>query len=437
MSSINRAAVRKMFTNNVGTFVPMISPERQLKRITLAAMLWENQFYLDGKSHAELVQDLVAKVQPEKVADLADVARSKFKLRHIPLLLARELARNGKLQAQTLTKIIQRPDEMSEFLSIYWKDGKTAVSNQIKKGLAACFNKFNEYQLAKWNKNSAAIKLRDVMFLSHPKPQNAEQEALFKRIASDTLETPDTWEVQLSSGADKCDTFTRLMTEKKLGALAFLRNLRNMTQSGVSESLIREYSTQVDVSRVLPFRFIAAARVVPQFEDMLENMMFRALADVPKLPGKTVLVIDVSGSMFGTNISAKSDLDRFDAAAALAVLCREICEQVEIYSFSYDAVRVAPRRGFALVEAISKSQNHGGTALGQSMRTIDSQTSYDRVIVFTDEQSYDRPESPRGKGYLVNVASYQNGVNHSAWNEINGFSEAIVDYIQAFEAEGQ
>ena len=437
MSSINRAVNRPMAQNSVGTQVPMTSPERQLKRITLAAMLWEDQFYLDGKSHAELVRDLVAKVQPEKVADLAGVARSKFKLRHIPLLLARELARNGKLQAQTLTNIIQRPDEMSEFLSIYWKEGKTAVSNQIKKGLAACFNKFNEYQLAKWNKNNAAIKLRDVMFLSHPKPQNAEQEALFKRIASDTLETPDTWEVQLSGGADKCYTFTRLMSEKKLGALAFLRNLRNMAQSGVSETLIRQYSTQVDVSRVLPFRFIAAARIVPQFEDMLENMMFRALADLPKIKGKTVLVIDVSGSMFGTNISAKSDLDRFDAAAALAVLCREICEQVEIYSFSYDAVRVAPRRGFALVEAISKSQNHGGTQLGQAMRTIDSQTSYDRVIVFTDEQSYDRPQSPRGKGYLVNVASYQHGVNHSAWNEINGFSEAIVDYIQAFEAEGQ
>ena len=437
MSSINR--VRNQFSayNSVGTSVPTISAEAQLCRVTLTAMLWENQFYLDGKTHAELVRDLVAKVQPEKVADLAEVARSKFKLRHIPLLLARELARSGRLQAKTLTNIIQRPDEMSEFLSIYWQEGKTAVSNQVKRGLAACFNKFNEYQLAKWNKNRVAIKLRDVMFLSHPKPQTAEQAELFKRIASDTLKTPDTWEVQLSSGADKGETFTRLMQENKLGALAFLRNLRNMTQSGVAESLIREYAAKVDVSKVLPFRFIAAARIVPEYEDMLEQMMFRALADQPKLPGKTVLVIDVSGSMFGTNISEKSDLDRFDAAAALAILCREICESVEIYSFSYNAVRVAPRRGFALVEAISKSQQHGGTQLGTSMQAIDAQTSYDRVIVFTDEQSYDRPLSPRGCGYLVNVASYQHGVNHSAWNEINGFSEAIIDYIQAFERNSQ
>lgn len=434
MSSINRA-VRMPAFNSVGTQVPQINPERQLKRITLAAMLWEKQFYLDGKAHAELVRELVAKVAPSKVEALAQEARTKFKLRHVPLLLARELARHGKLQANALTSVIQRPDEMSEFLSIYWQDGKTAVSNQVKKGLAACFNKFNEYQLAKWNKNSAAIKLRDVMFLSHPKPQSAEQAELFKRVAADTLATPDTWETQLSAGANKCETFTRLMNEKKLGALAFLRNLRNMRDSGVNTDLIRSYAATLDVTKVLPFRYVAAARIVPEFEDMLESMMFRSLATHDKIPGKTVLVIDVSGSMFGSKISSKSDLDRFDAAAALAMLCREVCEEVEIYSFSDRAVRVAPRRGFALREAISSSQYHSGTQLGNAMRTINANGSYDRCIVFTDEQSYDRPEAPRGKGYVVNVASYENGVNHNAWTEVNGFSEAVVDYIQALERE--
>jgi 60 kDa SS-A/Ro ribonucleoprotein len=434
MSSINRVR-REMVTNAVNAKVPAISAERQLKRLTLASMLWDNQFYLNGKTHAELVKDLVAKVDPTKVAYLAEEARSKFKLRHIPLLLARELARHGKLQAQTLTNIVQRPDEMSEFLSIYWQDGKTAVSNQVKKGLAACFNKFNEYQLAKWNKNSAAIKLRDVMFLSHPRPVSDAQAELFKRIAADTLETPDTWETQLSSGADKGKTFTRLINEKKLGALAFLRNLRNMRDSGVSKTLIRSYAQSLDVSKVLPFRYIAAARIVPEFEDMLEAMMFRSLATHAKIPGKTVLLIDVSGSMFGSKISAKSDLDRFDAAAALAILCREVCDEVEIYSFSNSAVKVAPRRGFALAEAINKSQQHNGTALGTSMSQVDSETKYDRVVVFTDEQSFDRPAAPQGKGYIVNVAAYQNGVNHGAWTEISGFSEAVVDYIQALELE--
>ena len=434
MSSINRA-VRVPAFNSVGTQVPQINAERQLKRVTLAAMLWEKQFYLDGKSHAELVRELVAKVAPAKVETLALEARTKFKLRHVPLLLARELARNGKLQANALTSVIQRPDEMSEFLSLYWQEGKSAVSNQVKKGLAACFNKFNEYQLAKWNKNSAAIKLRDVMFLSHPKPQSAEQAELFKRVASNTLITPDTWETQLSAGADKCETFSRLMTEKKLGALAFLRNLRNMRDSGVNTGLIRSYAATLDVSKVLPFRYVAAARIVPEFEDMLESMMFRSLETHDKIPGKTVLVIDVSGSMFGCPISSKSDLDRFDAAAALAMLCREVCEEVEIYSFSDNAVRVAPRRGFALREAISKSQQHGSTHLGRAIQTINANGSYDRCIVFTDEQSYDRPGAPLSKGYVVNVASYEHGVNHNAWTEVNGFSESVIEYIQALERE--
>ena len=135
-------------------------------------------------------------------------------------------------------------------------------------------------------------------------------------------------------------------------------------------------------------------------------------------------------------MSDKSDLDRFDAAAALAVLAREICEEVEIYSFSHGAVRVAPRRGFALVEAIRDSQSHRGTYLGQSMAEINKGTSYDRVIVFTDEQSSDRVPAPKGKGYVINVASYENGINSGAYTTITGMSEAVVDFIQMSEKTG-
>lgn len=421
--------------NAAGLKVRNVTNEQKLLRMTMAHMLWENQFYVDGIKSNEILGYLVKKVKPDFAAAVAQKARTDFKLRHVPLAIMRELARNGKLQANDLNAVIQRPDEMGEFLSLYWKDGKTPISNQVKKGLASALTKFNEYQLAKFDKNSAAVSVRDVLFLTHAKPVNDAQAELFKRIANKQLETPDTWETQLSAGADKRETFTRLMNEKKLGALAFLRNLRNMVQSGVEDLLIRSYGASVNVDKVLPFRFIAAARIVPQFEDMLEQMMFKALEKHEKLPGKTVLVIDVSGSMFGAKVSAKSDLDRFDAAAALAVLCREICEQVEIFSFSYDAKRVAPRRGFALVEAIRSSQDHGGTQLGKSLRTIYSHVGkHDRCIVFTDEGTYDRVEAPKCKhGYVLNVAAYENGINHQDWMTITGFSEAVLDYIQMFE----
>lgn len=435
MSSLNMRAVAAPAFNAAGTKVRNISNEQKLLRLTMANMLWEKQFYVDGEDTVTALQNVVSKVKPDYAAAVALKARTDFKLRHVPLAIMRELARKSKLKAEDLAAVIQRPDEMGEFLALYWKEGKTPISNQVKKGLASALTKFNEYQLAKFDKNSASVSLRDVMFLTHAKPANTAQEELFKRIANKQLETPDTWETQLSAGADKKETFTRLMLENKLGALAFLRNLRNMVQAGVSSDLIRAYGETLNVEKVLPFRFLSAARIVPQYEDMLEQMMFKALEKHEKLPGKTVLLIDVSGSMFGTKVSAKSDLDRFDAAASLAVLCREICEQVEIFSFSDNAVRVAPRRGFALVEAIRNSQYHSGTKLQASLHTVYAQVGrHDRCIVFTDEASYDQVQKPMAKhGYVLNVAAYENGINHKDWMTITGFSEAVIDYIQMVE----
>lgn len=423
--------------NDAGTPVRSISDEKQLSRLTMANMLWEDQFYVDGVESAKRITELVqklAKTNPKFVEHLAIAARSNFKLRHVPLLITRGLAQARALRADVLNAVIQRPDEMGEFLSLYWKDGKVPLANQVKKGLSMALNKFNEYQLAKWDKNNSSIRIRDVLFLTHAKPKDAKTAELFRKLADQSLETPDTWETQLSAGADKRETFERLMAERKLGALAFLRNLRNMVQAGVDERAIRAYGASVNAERVLPFRYIAAARIVPQFEDMLEQMMFRSLESHEKIPGKTTIMVDCSGSMFGTKVSSKSDLDRFDAASALAMLCREICEEVEIYGFSTHAVRVPARRGFALVEAIRNSTG-GGTAIGESFKQVPKNA--DRYVIITDEQSYDRPAAPPkgSNGYLINVAAYKNGVNHSDWLCVDGFSEAVIDYIQAVEKD--
>lgn len=436
MSSINRkvSPVLDQVTHE-GAAVRSISPEKELRRSVLASMLFEGTFYEDGQSHAERVKNLVAKVPAEIVAQLMIDARTKYNLRHVPIFLARELARIGKLKAEVLTATIQRADEIGEFLAHYWADGKAPLSNQVKKGIAACFDKFNEYQLAKYNRASASVKLRDALFMTHARPKDAAQEALFKRIANDELVTPDTWEVSLSTGSDKGETFSRLMKEGKLGALAFLRNLRNMAQAGISESEIRAYGKTVNIDRVLPFRYVAAAKHAPQLEDMLEDMMLRSLEEAEKLPGRTVLLVDVSGSMWHGNVSEKSELSRFDAAAALAMLAREICEEVAVYTFSDRPVKVAPRRGFALREQLFNSQPHSGTSTGRAVSEVNGMEQYDRFIIFTDEQSYDKvPASKCKNAYVLNVASYQNGINNDrVWQTITGFSEATLDYIREVE----
>ena len=443
--------------------------EQQLRRLALCCMLWEDNFYIDGQKVADLIAALVHTTPMAKVAEIAIEAREQSKLRHLPLLIVREMARHPALTksprvvSETLARVIRRPDELTEFLAIYWKDGKCPLSKQVKLGLAQAFQKFNEYQLGKYNRDKD-IKLRDVLFLCHSKPADVpaewnrwsrnqrlglregvpvaqmrpegftEGEQLYAKLVDGTLATPDTWEVELSAGKDKRETFMRLMAENKLGDLAFLRNLRNMFDAGVPRDDLKAYGASRKWGRVLPFRFIAAARVVPQFEPYLEPWMLSCLAEQPKLSGVTGLLVDVSGSMFGPRISAKSDLDRFDAGAALAILGRELCEDVRVFSFSNHLVEVPPRSGFALRDALRQSQMHSGTYLGGALSKMAGTGKYDRIIVLTDEQSHDAIPQIASRVYVINVASNQNGVaSEGRIERINGWSESVFDYIQRRE----
>lgn len=410
----------------------VISAELQLRRSVLACLLWENQFYEDGVEIAGRIHELVSKVGAERVAALATEAREKMKLRHAPLLLVREIARSQAHRpfvAETLARVIQRADELSEFLAIYWKDGRVPLSAQVKKGLAAAFGKFDEYALAKHDR-SGPIKLRDVLFLCHAKPRDDAQAELWKRLAEGKLAIPDTWEVALSGGAEKRTAWERLIRERKLGALALLRNLRNMQQAGVEEELVREAIRSMRTDRVLPFRFIAAARSAPQCEEALEAAMLRCLEVQEKLKGKTVLLVDVSGSM-ASRLSGRSEMLRTDAAYGLAILLREICQKVDIYSFSSKLAEVPSRHGFALRDAIDASQPHLGTYLGHALENLSGK--YNRIIVITDEQAHDSVPAPKGIGYVINVASFKNGVGYGKWLHIDGWSESVIEYIREME----
>ena len=167
---------------------------------------------------------------------------------------------------------------------------------------------------------------------------------------------------------------------------------------------------------------------------MLEPLMLKCLEEKAKLSGTTVLMVDVSGSM-DVKISGRSDLLRLDAACGLAILLREICENVAVATFSNAMVQVPPRRGFALRDAILQSQPHGGTYLANTLKSLhaNEKNVYDRIIVITDEQTADGITPPRGKGYVINVASAKNGIGYGDWTHIDGWSEAVLDYIQAFE----
>lgn len=413
-----------------------------LRRSVMSAMLGEKSFYEDGEAIFDRIARLSKEVHPIQLAEIAIETREVAKLRHVPLLMLSVLAETGagmsdQLVSNTIVRVIRRADEMGEFLAIHAvRKGtspdklKKILTKQMKIGLGRAFAKFDAYQLAKYNRDGA-VKLRDILFLTHAKPMDEAQAALWKQLVADELVAPDTWEVALSGGADKKEAFTRLISEGKLGYMALLRNLRGMVDAGVDRNLIREaIIARKGAKEVLPFRFTAAARACPQMEPALDEALSAQIEDLPIFEGTTLVLVDVSYSMRAP-LSKKSDMCRMDAAATLASV---IHGDVRMFSFSDTLIEVPPRRGMAGVDAIIKSQAHNGTALGEAIRQANA-IPHDRLIVITDEQANSRVPNPVAeKAYMLNVSSEKNGVGYGKWVHIDGFSENILRFIHAHEA---
>lgn len=485
----NRRTIRQPITTHEGAPARRVGALEQLRRSVLACLLWEREFYETGDEIGARILELADQCPPAAVAALAIEAREKQHLRHVPLLLVAALARSAdperrRVVGPTLERVVQRADELAEAVAIYWRvmgvrpsaaKGRAGhLPKQMKLGLAAAFQKFNEYHLSKHVSDEAEVHLRDVLFLCHAKPRDRAQKELWTRLIEGKLETADTWENALSkqeTDEGKRRAWIRLIDEGALGGTATLKNLRNMADVGVPEPYIRTAIREAKVERVLPFQFVSAARHAPQFEDEIERLMLRNLAALPRLWGKTALVVDHSGSMLAP-LSGRSELTRFDAAAAVAMLVREVCEQAEVLAFSspmneteksthrgvrigfkYGEVRavgsdepgvdcgvdrpsvavVPPRRGFALRDALERATCWWGTNTEDAKQLAD-RGGYDRIIVVTDEQSHQRVSRPLGRGYMVNVASARNGIGYGPWVHIDGWSEQVVRYVVEAEA---
>lgn len=420
-----------------------INPLQALRRSVLSCLLWEREFYEDEVGIAERIGDLATQVSPLALAALAVEARTKANLRHVPLLLLAHLAKHGSgnsLVADAICETVNRADELGELLSIYWTingrkpndQGKRRISAQMKKGLARAFTKFDAYQLAKYDR-AGAIRLRDVLFLTHPKAGNEAQKETWDSLVNGTLASPDTWEVGLSTGGDKKETFERLLREGKLGYMAVLRNLRNFEESGVPSDLVESaILARKGADRVLPFRYLMAARVVPRYERALDLAMSKAIEASAPFKGETLVLIDTSGSMQST-VSAKSRVTRSDAAAMLGAL---VNGDIRVFAFATDVMELPHRPGMAGADTIQKASVGWSTNIGLAVKTATAKyRNAARIIVVTDEQSHDAVADPKAPlAYMINVASARNGIGYGRWTHIDGFSENTLRFIHESEA---
>jgi 60 kDa SS-A/Ro ribonucleoprotein len=201
MSQLNSKASCARTHESAVAFVG--NPFQQLKRSVMCCLLWESSAYENGESIVDRIIKLIPQVTTGELLEIIRDAKIKNKLRHLPLLLLREMIKDPKHRMVTqgvqyvFEITMDRPDNLPEFLALYWEHGKCPLAAQVKKGLAKAFSQFNEYQLGKYNRDNK-IKLRDILFLCHAKPKDKEQEALWKNLINDELAIPKTWEVIVS-----------------------------------------------------------------------------------------------------------------------------------------------------------------------------------------------------------------------------------------------
>ncbi|MDR3681383.1 MAG: TROVE domain-containing protein [Flavipsychrobacter sp.] len=430
--------------NYEGAKVFVMNPAMELYTAIVTWSLGDS-FYEKNNKRMARVQELVAQNDPLFVAKLAVYARHKMYMRSAPLVLVTELAKlhpGGDIVARVTDRIIARADEITELLACYEiLNGRTGpkklnrLSKQIQKGLGAAFNRFDEYQFAKYNR-PGAIKLRDALFLVHPKAKDDARQALFDKIANNTLQTPYTWETELSAlgqveyvnDEERAIAFRNkweeLIDSGKLGYMALLRNLRNVVEAGVSYAHIKKIGAilaapeQVAKAKQFPFRYLAAYRELLQMDqpaadgvvgkvtrfftsskgytgellDVLEQAVQCSAANIAGFDHdtKVLLACDVSGSMTGT-ISAKSKIRLYDIGLILAMLLKSRCGYVEVGIFgdTWKTITVPRSNILGSVQQLYNRANEVGYATNAYLVLADLLANHvvmDKVMIFTDCQ---------------------------------------------------
>ncbi len=478
--------------NHEGANAFRLTPEMELYTAVVTAGL-NNNAYETADDRILRIRKLIAQNDPEYVAKLAVYARSDMYLRSVPLVLAVEMAKqlsgNGVV-AKTVAGVVKRADEITELLAYYQLcNGRTGtkklnkLSKQIQKGLAVAFNRFDEYQFAKYNR-AGSVKLRDALFLVHPKAKDEARQELFNKIASDKLSVPYTWETELSAlGQVSFDSesarkeavrtkWEELIDSGNLGYMAMLRNLRNMLMSEVSVGHIKKVCLiladkgAVKRSKQLPFRFLSAYREVKNLPSAYAGMVMNAIEDAvlrsaENISGfnedtKVLIACDVSGSMQQKAVSPKSTVLLFDVGLMLGMLMQSRSKLVVsgMFGDTWKIMNMPSKSVLANVQEYYKREGEVGYATN-GHKVIDNLISHkmvmDKILLFTDCQLWDnnhggaslqrswsvyKKMAPLAKLYLFDLAGYGNTPVSMLEKDvyiIAGWSDKVFDMLHAIE----
>lgn len=450
----------------------------ELFLLAVTNMVGERTFYENASNRDNRYADLihtVAVADADWTARFLAWLRSGANMRSASLVGGLEAAK-ALIDASTpggrqiVDSVLQRPDEPGEALAYWTATYGRAIPKAIKRGIAdAAARLYSERSVLKWDTASKGYRFGDVLNLVHAKAKANWQADLYRHILDrrygrdealpDSLRTvaanrairrqasedPSvlldaealrgsamTWEDALSlagSQVDKARLWEAMIPS--MGYMALLRNLRNFDESGVSDKAAQAVAArlsdpdEVARSRQFPMRFLSAYRAAPSLRwgYALEQALDASLANVTELPGRTLVLVDTSGSM-GATFSRDGSLMRWDAATVFGLALARRCETADVVSFSggwYGAgTKVFPtKRGESLLKSVDRWKT-GGYFIGGGTDTAGAvrghYAGHDRVVILTDEQAYahygvDATSVVPAERmvYTWNLAGYQHG----------------------------
>lgn len=449
-------------TNFMGETAFKMETKEELVSSVMTTFLQGN-YYEGENTEVNRIKSLLDKVEPEFAAKLALYARNDGKMRSVTHMISSHIAPrvSGKEWGKRFyNKIVVRPDDISEIVSSYaafngmgLKDIKR-IPNSMKKGFKTALERFDAYQIDKYKMNRRDVSMIDLVNMFHPKGTQKNCEAYRRLInglpLSDLYDSKILEKTMANTGkvaktekekvAAKHDAISEVFDNPKgMPIMNLVRNLKNIITYAPDK--VDEACEQLAIvekiknSRMLPFRFATAFSEIEnmaypfkakcdtgsikfesdrpetryskmEFDDMkkkvlnaLEGAIEIACINIPKLDGKTAILIDHSGSVRGdgggsSKVSAFSEVTTAMIGNLFGSMMAYSQDDVYIGLFGDRLIDVPVDRKIGLLNFNKKSFDLGARCGGRTeagiydfmRKVVKDRVKIDNIVVFSDCQ---------------------------------------------------
>lgn len=471
--------------------------ESELFVLAATNMTGENTFYeaaADRDSRFVKLIHEVTKTNPTWIAGSSDEAerdagkvgfisylRNELNMRSAAIVLAAEYVKAGGPDGrQVIDTAIVRGDEPAEMLGYWLSTHGRKVPAPVKRGIAdAAKRLYHQRNALRYDGLSRGMRMADVIELVHPSPKSPEQSDLFKhlldkrhhpgnapipagldviRLDRELLDLPEgdrrdalrngrvaeagwSWERLAGWLPGGMDSEAWMKVIPQMGYMALLRNLRNFDESQVFAKVKGEVKARIEdpeevaKSRQFPYRFWSAYKNVPSMEwaASLERAMELSVKNIPDLPGRTLVLIDTSGSM-QSPVSERSKVQRYEVGALFGAAVAKRSEKVDVHLFATGVMPypvVDPSISvLRYIEGVNRQIGKVGHGTNLHQAVTATYGGHDRVVLMTDEAAHDSAriaEKTIPALHVFNLAGYSTATFESGRGRYSwaGFSDAV------------